>query len=93
MIWFVYILRCANGSYYVGHSTNADRRLCRHLAGTGAQYTAVHHPEEIVYREQFSTEAEAVRREQQIKGWSRGKKEALISGDKDRLCVLSRSRD
>jgi hypothetical protein len=35
--WFVYILRCANDSYYVGHSTNTDRRLCRHLAGTGAQ--------------------------------------------------------
>jgi predicted GIY-YIG superfamily endonuclease len=91
--WFVYILRCANGSYYVGHSIDAERRLIRHAAGTGAQHTAVYHPERVLYREQYDTEAEAVGRERQIKRWSRAKKEALITGDTDRLRLLSRSRD
>jgi predicted GIY-YIG superfamily endonuclease len=93
MNWSVYILRCANDSYYVGHSTNADRRLLRHIAGTAAQHTAIYCPERILYQERFDTEAEAVHRERQIKRWSRAKKEALIAGDANRLRALSRSYD
>ena len=93
MPWYVYVLRCANGSYYVGHSVNTERRLSRHTAGTGAQHTAVYCPERILYREPFGTEVEAVRRERQIKQWSHAKKKALIDGDRHRLHELARSRD
>ena len=93
MIWFAYILRCGNGSYYVGHTSNTDRRLIRHRNGTGAQHTATYHPECILHQEEFGTEGEAVRRELQIKRWSRAKKEALIAGNMAKLRSLSRSRE
>ena len=93
MSWFVYILRCVNGSFYVGHSIDPQRRLVRHAAGIGALHTATYPPEQAVYQEPFATEAEAVRRENQLKRWSRAKKEALIAGDWDRLRILSRSHD
>ncbi len=93
MGWFVYILSCANGSFYVGHSIDPQRRLMRHVAGIGAQHTATYPPERTVYQEHFATEAEAARRERQLKGWSHAKKEALIAGDRGRLRVLSRSHD
>jgi predicted GIY-YIG superfamily endonuclease len=93
MFWFVYILRCANGSYYVGHSVDPQRRLMRHAAGAGAQHTALYPPERTVYQESFPTEQDAVHRERQLKRWTRAKKEALIAGDMERLRILSRSRD
>jgi len=93
MIWFVYILRCGNGSYYVGHSINTNARLLRHKAGTGARHTAVYCAERMVYQEPFDTEIEAVRRERQLKRWSRAKKEALIAGNLQGLRELARSHD
>ena len=93
MSWFVYILRCVNDSYYIGHSLNPSARLSRHKDGTGAQHTATYQPNGILYHERFDTEAEAVRRERQLKRWSRAKKEALITGNKVRLHELSKSRD
>jgi predicted GIY-YIG superfamily endonuclease len=90
---FVYILRCSDGSYYIGHSSAPQRRFDRHTAGTGAQHTAVHHAEQMLYQETFSSEQEAVCRERQLKRWSRAKKEALIAGDREKLRALSRSRD
>ena len=81
-----------NDSCYVGHSINTQRRLLRHMAGTGAQHTAVYCPERVLYQEQFDTEAEAMQRERQLKRWSRAKKEALIARDTDALHAVSRSR-
>ncbi len=60
MHWFVYILRCTNGSYYIGHSVNTNARFLRHLNGYGAQHTAIYHPESILYHEQFDNEAGGV---------------------------------
>ena len=91
--WTVYILACGNGSYYVGHTRDLSARLQRHQAGTGARHTAVNPPTTILYREEFATELEAIRRERQLKRWSHAKKEALITGDMDRLRILSHSRD
>ena len=93
MSWFVYILRCANQSYYIGHTSNPEARFLRHRNNEGAQYTATYPPEAILYRERFDTEAEAMRREIQLIRWSRAKKEALIAGDRARLHELSKSRD
>ena len=72
---FVYILRCRDNSYYVGHTNDLRLRLAEHEAGAGASYTAVRRPVEMVYAEEYETSRGAEAREQQLKGWSRAKKE------------------
>jgi len=91
--WFVYILLCADGSYYIGHTSDIERRAATHNAGQGAVHTAARLPVQLVYSERFPTEADAMARETQLKRWSRAKKEALIRGDSDKLRNLSQSRD
>ena len=78
---FVYILRCADGSYYVGKTNDLCTRLTEHQSGVGADYTAVRLPVEMVYAEEHSTIRSATDREMQLKRWSRAKKEALIALD------------
>lgn len=82
---FVYILRCADGSYYVGKTNDLRTRLAEHQSGVGADYTSVRRPVEMVYAEEHSTIRSAKNRELQLKRWSRAKKEALISQDARRL--------
>lgn len=93
MTWFVYILACSNHSYYIGHTHDLSARLSLHQHKKGAQHTAQNTPSAILYHESFTTELLAIRRERQLKRWSRAKKEALIAGDKDRLHELGKSRD
>ena len=93
MKWFVYILACSNNSYYVGHTNDLSARFTRHQKGQGAKHTAQNRPATILYHESFPNELAAIRRERQLKHWSRAKKEALIAGDKERLRALSVSRD
>jgi len=88
----VYILRCSDESYYVGHTDNLGERVKAHNDGRAAKYTYLRRPVTLVYSEIFKTEEEAVRRERQIKGWTRAKKEALIAGDTERLRGLSKRR-
>ena len=76
---FVYILRCADGSFYVGTTHDLYRRLTQHQSGVGAGYTATRRPVEMVYAEEHSTIRSAKDRELQLKRWSRLKKEALIA--------------
>ena len=82
---YVYILECADGSYYVGSTTNLETRLAQHNTGYYGGYTAQRRPVELVWSAEFPTEHEAFLRERQIKGWSRAKKEALIRGEWDGL--------
>ncbi len=82
---FVYILRCADGSYYVGNTDALLTRLTEHQSGVGADYTSVRRPVEMVYAEEHSTIRSAKERELQIKRWSRAKKEALVAQDRERL--------
>jgi predicted GIY-YIG superfamily endonuclease len=82
---FVYILRCADGSYYVGRTDNLLTRLTEHQSGVGADFTSARRPVEMVYAEEHSTSRSANDRERQLKRWSRAKKEALISQDANRL--------
>ena len=92
---WVYILRCSDGSYYVGSTRWDDpgRRFSEHELGVSATaYTASKRPVEIAFAEYFERIVEAVALERQIKGWSRAKKEALIARDFDRLKILSRNR-
>lgn len=92
MAWFVYILRCSDASYYVGHTEDVAARVERHQDGTGAVWTAARRPVSLVFEEELPSEAAAVARERQIKRWSRQKKEALISGGLTALKTLSRCR-
>jgi len=85
---FVYILRCSDGSYYVGKTTDLRVRLDEHKAGVGANFTAARRPVEMIYAEEYETLGQAEDRERQLKRWSRSKKEALIAQDLRRLKSL-----
>ena len=93
MKWYMYILRCSNGSYYVGHTNSVEKRFERHVQKHGAQHTCVYSPDRVEFTEEFSTEKDAINRERQIKKWTRAKKKALINGDLDQLRALSKSRE
>ena len=80
MAW-MYILRCGDGSYYVGSTKNLDARLWMHQAGRGAEYTKRRLPVELAFAAEFESVAEAFGLEKRVQGWSRAKREALIRGD------------
>ena len=90
--YYFYILKCSDGSYYTGSTTNIENRIKAHNKGEGAAYTAKRRPVQLVYNERFNSLDDVVKRERQVKKWSRAKKEALISGEKERLKELSKSR-
>ena len=90
--YFFYILKCSDGSFYVGSATNLENRLNTHNQGKGATYTAKRRPVQLVYHERFNSLDGAVKRERQVKKWSRAKKEALIRGEKKTLKKLSKIR-
>ena len=76
--FYCYILRCADGSFYTGHTDNLVKRFAEHQAGTFGGYTSKRLPVERVFSEEFTTRDDAFFAEQKIKKWSRAKKEALI---------------
>ena len=77
MGWFVYILRCGDGSLYTGMTDDVQRRLAVHRAGRGAKYTRGRGPLELVYQEERADRSDALRREAEIKSLSRTQKLAL----------------
>ena len=87
---YIYILRCADGSYYTGRTTDIVRRMTQHQLGEGSQWTRSRLPVELIFSYEFADEDSAFLAEQQIKGWSRTKKEALIAGGWDLLQWLSK---
>ncbi|MCC2977485.1 GIY-YIG nuclease family protein [Sphingomonas sp. PL-96] len=90
MSFQAYLLRCADGSYYAGHTDDLDRRMAQHQSGTLRGYTAERRPVTLVWSETFDSREEAVAAEIRLKGWSRAKKEALIAGDWDRVQASAR---
>ena len=86
----LYMLRCADGSYYVGHTDDLQKRIAQHQLGLLGGYTARRRPVELVFSCELSTREQALERELQLKGWSRAKKEALIAGDWNAIHELSR---
>ena len=91
MPFYVYIVRCSDASYYVGHTENLEARLADHNRGEFSAYTRKRRPVILVFSQEFQTREEALARERQLQGWSRAKKEALIAGNWERLKLLSRS--
>ena len=78
---YVYILRCADDSLYIGETGDLADRLARHNDGRGCVFTASRRPVTLVYAEQHATRNGAVKRERQLKRWTRSKKEALVASD------------
>jgi|SRR4030095_10537888 putative endonuclease len=80
--FYMYILKCINGAYYVGHTDNIDQRMSEHNLGLiSSCYTKNKRPVQLVFLQDFPTRDSAFNAERQIKGWSRKKKEAFIRGD------------
>ena len=91
---YVYMLRCADDSFYVGSATGDDlnRRIIEHQIGARPGYTFTRRPVTLVWSEHFDRITDAIAVERQVKGWSRAKKEALILGDWDRIRLLAKRR-
>jgi len=80
--WFVYIVRCADGTFYTGCTNDINNRLQAHNAGKGAHYTKGRGPVELLYTENVANRSEAQKRESQIKQLTRSEKIELFSGRK-----------
>jgi putative endonuclease len=91
MAW-VYIVRCSDGSYYVGSTVDLNKRVNQHNNGGGAKYTERRRPVVLVWVMEFADVGEAYAAEKQIQNWSRAKREALIEGRMDDLAALARGR-
>jgi putative endonuclease len=90
--FWVYLLRCADGSYYTGHTDDLDQRIGEHVTGACGGYTATRLPVELVWSQECATRIEALNAERQIKGWSRAKKKALIRGDWAEVSRLAKGK-
>jgi putative endonuclease len=91
MPW-MYILECADGSYYVGSTKDLERRIAEHQNGLGAKYTSRRLPVKLVYGEEYDRVADAYYREKQVQGWNRAKREALIKGEYETLPALAKKK-
>lgn len=90
--YFVYILECADKSFYTGVCNDIERRMAEHEEGEDSScYTFFRRPLKLVYNEEYDDINEAIAREKQIKGWSRIKKRALIEEKFDKLVQFSRN--
>src|SRR6266702_4590049 len=90
---YLYILRCADGSYYAGTARSSlEQRVAEHNAGAYGGYTAKRRPVTLVFSQWFDRITDAIAAERQVKGWSRAKKEALVRGDFSSLPMLSQRR-
>ncbi len=79
---YVYILRCADNALYIGETSDMTSRIAKHHDGSACRFTSGRRPVVLVHVEQHSTRLAALKRERQLKRWTRAKKEALIAGDR-----------
>jgi predicted GIY-YIG superfamily endonuclease len=90
MQFWVYILRCSDGSYYTGHTDALEQRLAQHREGRGSDWTRSRRPVELVWCADAPTRAEALAFERRVKNWSRAKKEAMMDDDWARVGHFAR---
>ena len=83
------MLRCRDGSFYVGHTDNLDKRFKEHQAGEGARFTSSRLPITLAWSEQFASRDAAKAAETRLKGWSRAKKKALVARKFDVISALA----
>ncbi|MCX6075049.1 MAG: GIY-YIG nuclease family protein [Campylobacterales bacterium] len=92
MAFYIYILHCSDNSYYTGHTDNLEKRISEHTSGAiPSCYTFKRRPLTLIFSQEFGTREEALASEQQIKRWSRKKKEAMIRGDWEDVSRLAKS--
>lgn len=93
-LYYVYILKCSDNSYYTGITSDIERRYIEHKTGLQKNcYTYRRRPLTLEFVEEFQDVIQAIYFEKQIKGWTRAKKQALINGDFGRLQMLSECRN
>ena len=92
MNFWVYMLQCADRSYYVGHTDELEKRVLQHERGECGGYTSTRRPVRLVFTQGFASREEALAAELQIKGWRRKKKEALVQGDWAEMSRLAQRR-
>ncbi len=90
--FFVYILKCADRSYYVGHTDDIEKRLAEHSRGIASRYTSMRLPVELVFIQACSSRNDAFIAERKLKQWSRKKKEALMNSDWKKVALLARKK-
>lgn len=78
-MWYVYVLLCKDNSLYIGISNNPAKRFLEHKKGMGGRYTRSRKPLKIIYSGKLSTQSEALKREFEIKSWSRKKKISILN--------------
>ena len=88
MPYYVYIIRCKDGSYYTGHTKDFKKRFELHKNGYGSRYTRLHKPEELVFVEKFENSSDAIKREKQIKTFSHERKSRLINNQNNLNWIL-----
>jgi putative endonuclease len=93
MSFWMYMLRCVDDSYYVGHTDNLEQRIFAHAQGAVPDcYTESRRPVSLAYSHAFPTRYEALAMERRVKGWSRAKKEALMRGDWAEISRLAKAK-
>lgn len=91
-LFYVYILKCSDASYYTGFTNDIDERVMQHNEGLiPSAYTHNRRPVELMWVEMFNDPSQGIAMEKKIKGWSRRKKEALINADWDKLVKYSKN--
>ena len=90
--FFVYILKCSDGAYYVGHTEDLGKRISEHQLGTYGGYTSKRRPVKLVFAQSFNLRDQAFTAERKIKKWTRAKKEALIKSDWNEISRLSKKK-
>jgi predicted GIY-YIG superfamily endonuclease len=90
--FYVYILKCGDDSYYVGHTDDIEKRIAEHELNTYDCYTSTRLPVKVMYIQTFATRGEALDSERQLKKWSRKKKDALIEEDWSKVSLLAKKK-
>ncbi len=92
-MWHLYIIRCSDSSLYTGVTTDVSRRVIAHNRKSGGRYTRTRTPVALVYQESYPTQSRALKREAQIKRWSRARKLVQIKCNIQEFDNLAKSRD
>lgn len=92
MAFHLYILECADGTFYIGHTDDLNERMRQHGVGKANAYTASRRPLRLLHVEEFTTRYEALVMERKLKRWSRAKKLAYIAGDWTEVSALAKGK-
>ncbi len=90
---YTYILKCSDNTYYTGYTNHLEKRIQAHNEGKGAKYTKGRRPVELVYYEEYETKQTAMKREWEIKHFSRGKKESLFHSEQKKNGLVKKSEN